>query len=131
MFTCFNNSFILIISTNDYIENLTFQFKNPHSPVMAGIFVVYNFIQLYLICGLIVVLVWLFEAYSSGRITFSNESVSKQNWSNIFYSLYHLVKSDRFNFKHAPLLEFLWTVFPIVILVFIAYPSFTLLYCLD
>jgi len=36
-----------------------------------------------------------------------------------------------YNFSHVPMLEFIWTLFPGIILIFMAYPSFKLLYAID
>ena len=127
----------LIFYSNDYIEQLTCQFKNPHSPLMGGIFIIYNFIQIYLICGLILVLVWLYEAYKSGLVKSISlnvynelDAIQSHNYQ-IKKFMRQMVVSKQLSETHAPLLEFLWTIFPIIILMFIAYPSFALLYALD
>jgi len=56
----------------------------------------------------------------------------------VFYFLYrilvqfnHVTHSVSEKFTHSSLLEIVWTILPAVVLIFIAVPSFTLLYSLD
>lgn len=126
-----------LFDCNDYIDQYVCQFKNPHSPVMVGIFSVYNYIQLFLLFGLILVIVWLEEAlFSAGMYKFSKFYYSKICIASIsriwvLEKLNLRVRNGDLKIAHAPTLEFIWTVVPIFLLIFIAWPSFGLLYSIE
>lgn len=85
--------------------------QDPASPIAEGIYEVHNIIMFYLI--LVIFLVFYLAL--------------KINWK-------FNVHSNKFSYKyliHGPELEFIWTCFPIVILLLIAFPSFVLLYVMD
>lgn len=95
----------------DVAENGQIGFQDPASPVAEGIVNFHNYIFTYL--TFIVVLVsWMLISI------LVNFSKAKRSISHK-----HMV--------HGTLLELIWTVTPAVILVFIAFPSFQLLYLMD
>jgi len=87
-------------------------FQAPATPIAEGILNFHNHIMFFVI-GIATFVGWLMARCLSH---FSVSSVSD-------------VSSD--NFTHATALEIVWTVIPAIILLFIAVPSFSLLYSMD
>ena len=95
----------------DAAEPWQFGFQSAATPVMEGIINFHNHIMFFLI-GVGVFVFWLlFRCLSF----FAADSKTK--------------KID--NFTHATNVEIIWTIVPAIILVFIAVPSFALLYSMD
>lgn len=99
-------------------------FKDPASPIMEGIIDLHNYIFVYLILILIFVTVtFLNIVYEFGYLfnfpTNENDVLLR----------YDLVKVNKIT--HNTLLELIWTIIPTVILIYIAIPSFILLYAMD
>lgn len=128
---------VTILDCNDYIDKYVCQFKNPHSPIMVGIFSVYNYIQLFLLFGLILVIVWLEESllsaglYKFSKFRFSRIYLNKSERFELLGKLDSRVRGGDLKLSHAPTLEFIWTIVPIFLLIFIAWPSFGLLYSIE
>jgi cytochrome c oxidase subunit 2 len=80
--------------------------QDPATPVAEGMLFFHNYLMFFLIAIVVSVLWLLYSAFHQKVVT-----VSK--------------------FSHSSLLEIIWTILPAVLLVFIAVPSFTLLYSLD
>jgi len=91
---------------------LVWQFgtQNPATPSMEGMIFFHNYLMVYLIV-ITVFVCWMLVQ------VFNYFDFSKRNRT--------------FVFTHSSLLEIAWTVLPAVALVYIAIPSFTLLYSLD
>jgi cytochrome c oxidase subunit 2 len=104
-FSLFNISFC------DAAESWQINPQDPATTVMEWMVEFHNFIM----CDLILVtaIVIFFLYYS---LKFFNSNVNK---------------TSAVSFSHDSLLEIAWTIFPAVILVGIAFPSFGLLYALD
>lgn len=84
--------------------------QDPATPIMEGMISFHNYLVFYIIF-IGVAVCWLLYKI----IINFNSTVNK--------------KADQFN--HSSILEIIWTIIPAVILVFIAVPSFALLYSLD
>jgi len=91
---------------------LVWQFgvQNPATPSMEGMIFFHNYLMVYLI------VITVFVCWMLAQV-FNYFDVNKRN--------------KTFVFTHSSLLEIAWTVLPAVALVYIAIPSFTLLYSLD
>lgn len=131
-----NDSYLFFC--NDYIDKYICQFKNPHSPIMVGILIVYNYIQVFLLFGLLLVIIWLEESLrSSGIYNLSKYYFKKEYISTKFKRLFlknnigSRVRDGDLKIAHAPQLEFVWTIVPVFLLIFIAWPSFVLLYSIE
>jgi cytochrome c oxidase subunit 1 len=95
----------------DAPEKWQMNFQDPATPIMEKIIDLHHDIQFFLIIIVIAVLwfllrtVWLFNETNTQTV--------------------------RFSFDHHTNLELIWTIIPTVILIFIAIPSFALLYAID
>ena len=120
---------------NDYLNQFTFYFKDPKSSSMSGICLTYSYVMGWIFLTFIIVFVTYYEALLSAGIRF---------FSNGWYTarnLYHhtilqlqidkIVRGGGLRFKHFPNLEFAWTIIPMFLLIFMAWPSFTLLFSID
>lgn len=91
-------------------HNWQFGFQVPYSPVMEGIINFHHDLFFFLVCIL------FFVSYLLTRsILLFDKNINKNSLM----------------VTHAPLLEIVWTVIPALILIFIAIPSFSLLYSID
>jgi cytochrome c oxidase subunit 2 len=98
------NSFFF--SYCDSAERWQVTIQDPATPIAEGMFFFHNYLMFFLVAiGIFVV--WMLGC----SIYFSNNKPIK--------------------FSHSNILEIIWTIIPAVILLFIAIPSFTLLYSLD
>jgi cytochrome c oxidase subunit 2 len=94
----------------DAAENWALTFQDPATPIMEGIINFHNHIMIFL--TVIVVLV----AWLMGRaIVMFEENVHP----------------TPIKFTHSTPLEVVWTIVPAIVLLFIAIPSFALLYSMD
>lgn len=103
----------------DVPTNKQMFFQDPASPVMEGLIELHDFIF-----SFIVVLFFLvfFNIY---KIVYD---FNFENYKNIEKIKTHV---KLINFSHGVILEIVWTTIPSIILVFIAIPSFSLLYSMD
>jgi len=103
--------YFFLITQFDAPEKWQMNFQDPATPVMEKIIDLHHDIQFFLIIIVVTVLWLLLRA-----VYLFNE----QN-----------IATKRFLFSHHTQLELIWTIIPTVILVFIAIPSFALLYAID
>jgi len=102
--------FLLLLSYCDAPESWQFGLQDPATPIVEGMLFFHNYLMLFLIvigffvCWMLIRVIKLFNEISN--------------------------KSPKI-FNHSSFLEIIWTIFPAVILAFIALPSFNLLYSLD
>jgi cytochrome c oxidase subunit 2 len=95
----------------DVAEQWQVRFQDPATPMVEGMIYFHDYIMFFLTA------VGFFVAYFVYRIiVIFNEDNNKSKVQN---------------FTHSSLLEFIWTIIPAVILLFISIPSFALLYSLD
>ncbi len=105
--------FLLTITstTFDAPEKWQMNFQDPATPLMEKIIDLHHDIQFFLIIIVISVLwfllrtIWLFREENTNTV--------------------------RFAFDHHTSLELIWTIIPTIILIFVAIPSFSLLYAVD
>jgi cytochrome c oxidase subunit 2 len=104
--------FLLFISlcVKFYVSKYSLGFQIPASPVMEGIVNFHHDLFFFLLA------ICCFVFYMLGRCIFlyNNKSQSKP-----------------IIVVHAPILEIIWTLIPALILIFVAIPSFSLLYSMD
>ena len=103
----------------DVPTNKQMFFQDPASPVMEGLIELHDFIF-----SFIVVLFFLFF-FNIYKIVYD---FNFENYKNIEKIKTHV---KLINFSHGVILEIVWTTIPSIILVFIAIPSFSLLYSMD
>lgn len=99
-----------VVATCDAPESWQMGPQDPATPVMEGMIYFHNYLFFYIVLIAIFVCWYLTKII----ISFNSESneVSKK-------------------FTHSSLLEIVWTIFPAILLIIIAIPSFSLLYSLD
>lgn len=114
----------------DFSTNLQKSFQDPATPLMEGIVDLHHHIFFFLIVILIIV-VWLL----CNILYFYNSSLLNKrmgNTSNNLLSYFISISLEKQKkFTHDYVIEIVWTVIPSIVLVFIALPSFTLLYSID
>lgn len=126
----FNNNFFC----NNYLNPLSFSFENPKTSAMLGIIGLYDYIMFFLSVIFIMTMFFLYLSYKTAF--YSTQVDFKKSDSTEKSELMRYIKSyvvNKYNLKssHHPLLEFVWTVSPALVLACIAYPSFILLYSID
>ena len=98
----------VLYSYNDIPYRWQYRFQDPATPSAEGMLNFHNYIMFFLILIFFVVL-WM-----------------------LFASLYLFKTNEKpYKFTHSSFLEITWTVVPAFLLLFIAFPSFTLLYSLE
>lgn len=98
-------------SLSDAAVSWQLGFQAPATPIAEGIINFHNHIMFFIV-GIAIFVGWLLaRCLSHFSATFSTDSAD--------------------NFTHATTIEIVWTVVPAIILLFIAVPSFSLLYSMD
>lgn len=101
--------------SNDVAKDYQWQFQDPATTWFEGIIDLHSYIMVY-VAFLLFGVLWLLASI----ILQSLDGSSK--WNNRFTYKYNV---------EGRMLEFIWTIFPAVILILIAIPSFKLLYWMD
>jgi cytochrome c oxidase subunit 2 len=94
----------------DSPESWQIGIQDPATPVLEGMIYFYNYLMVFLIIIGFFVLWMLYKIIISFNETANPIAVK---------------------FTHSSLLEIIWTILPAIVLLFVAVPSFTLLYSLD
>jgi cytochrome c oxidase subunit 2 len=110
LYIFFQNSLIFSIAHCDAPESWQMNFQDPATPAAEGMLFFHNYLWFFLIIIGFTTFWVLFEA-----LKFHDEN-------NV---------SNPKRFTHSSLLEIIWTIIPAIILLFMAIPSFSLLYSLD
>jgi cytochrome c oxidase subunit 2 len=99
-------------------------FQDSATPIMEGIVNLHNYIFFFLIA----VLVFTFFMIYNILVVYYHHANNPETLSELAfrYEILHNIK-----ITHGTLLEIVWTIIPSLILVFIAVPSFALLYSMD
>ena len=116
--------FILLDSAVEY----QLGFQDPATPIMEGIIDLHHHIFFFLVVILFFVLWFMYKILD--YFCLIPISLEKNNDSKIFYFVIN--KLSLLNkVHHHHILEIIWTIIPSIILIFIAVPSFSLLYSMD
>lgn len=104
-------STIFLLGLFDYAEPWQLSFQDPATPIMEGIIDLHHDIMFFLVL-IIVFILWI-----------------------LLRIVYHFQEHNNHNLPstvtHHTTLEIIWTIIPAIILIFIAIPSFALLYAMD
>lgn len=100
-------------------------FQDPATPVMEGIIDFHNHLMFFVVLVVTLVCWILYEILN--RFTAKLRIDPKQ--PHLGYQFYYAKPAVKFS--HAALLEIVWTLFPTIILMVVAVPSFALLYAID
>jgi len=102
--------FLISLLSSNFPKNYQYGFQKPASPVMEGIINFHHDLFFFL------TVILFFTFYILARIIILfNKDVNKKPIVVV----------------HAPILEIVWTLIPAIILLFVAIPSFSLLYSID
>lgn len=111
LFSFINIYFFIPVASLDSGENWQIGFQDPATPIMQGIVELYDDIFFFLIVVICTVfwllfrLIWNFNSHA-------NKLIVKE-------------------IKYGEIIEVVWTIVPAILLLFVAVPSFTLLYSMD
>ena len=110
----------------DFAFNNTIYFQNPASSTCCGILDLHNYVMLWLIIIFFPLVYIFFNILKNNNIIWEYpEFFNHKNKINISKIIYLNT------FIHGSTLEVIWTIIPAIILIFIAIPSFALLYAID
>jgi len=107
LFTMFLN---FLYTSCDIAEDWQLSFQDPATHTVEGMIFFHDYLLIFIVAIGIFVFYFLYR---------------------ILIQFNHLTYHAAEKFTHSSLLEILWTILPAVVLIFIAVPSFTLLYSLD
>jgi len=116
---------IVAVSYSDAPYQWQMGFQDPATPVMEGIIDFHNHLMFFVVLVVTLVCWVLYEVLN--RYTAQLKIDPKQ--PELGYQFYYAKPAVKFS--HAALLEIVWTLFPTIILMVIAVPSFALLYAID
>ena len=114
-------------------------FSEPATPIMYGIIELHNYIFFFLIIILAFVVTLIFNTLNSFYFYFFYNKGILQYFlsgsnSNLKFITQKKLINEFLNYRpitHGTILEIIWTLFPAIILAFIAIPSFSLLYAMS
>jgi len=106
------------------LNKLFFGFSEPATPIMEGIIDFHNYIFFFLV----LIFIFVFTILCNILIYFWYFFEKPSNkWDILFRNFVY----NNNNVTHGTLLEIVWTVIPAIVLMVIAFPSFSLLYSMD
>jgi heme/copper-type cytochrome/quinol oxidase subunit 2 len=107
-----------------YLSKLFLGFSEPATPIMEGIVDFHNYIFFFLI----LIFVFVFTIMCNILIYFWYFFENPSNKWDIFFRDFMFLNNK---VTHGTVLEIVWTTVPALILIVIAFPSFSLLYSMD
>ena len=132
----FNESLLCV---NDHTDAWRVTFQDPTTPIAYGIIKLHDHIMFFLAVILFVVGYLLFSTYKKFYYGDMNNDLPDSKNISSFSSListykdnlFFNVKNRTYNINHGTTIEIIWTILPAFVLLFIAIPSFALLYAMD
>jgi cytochrome c oxidase subunit 1 len=133
------NFFIPLSCVNDHTDAWRITFQDPTTPIAYGIIKLHDHIMFFLAVILFVVGYLLLSTYNKfyyggmnsdlpeSKDIFSFSSLISTYKDNLLFN----VKNRTYNINHGTTIEIIWTILPAFVLLFIAIPSFALLYAMD
>jgi len=124
---------------NDHTDSWRVSFQDPTTPIAYGIIKLHDHIMFFLAVILFVVGYLLFSTYKKFYYGGLNNDLPDSKAISLFDSLIAGYKESllfnitnrTYNINHGTTIEIIWTILPAFILLFIAVPSFALLYAMD
>lgn len=128
-----------LLCFNDHTNSWKIGFQDPTTPIAYGIIKLHDHILFFLAVILFVVGYLLFSTYKKFYYGSLNNDLPESKGISLFSSLVGSYKENlsfnvtnrTYNINHGTTIEIIWTVLPAFILLFIAVPSFALLYAMD
>lgn len=124
---------------NDHTDAWRVTFQDPTTPIAYGIIKLHDHIMFFLAVILFIVGYLLFSTYNKFYYGGMNSDLPESKDISLFNnlissykdSLLFNVKNRTYNINHGTTIEIIWTILPAFVLLFIAIPSFALLYAMD
>nr|AKT93977.1 cytochrome oxidase subunit 1 and subunit 2 [Acanthamoeba castellanii] len=136
VFFAFNDSLLCL---NDHTNSWKIGFQDPTTPIAYGIIKLHDHILFFLAVILFVVGYLLLSTYRKFYYGSLNNDLPESKNISLFATLINTYKENlsfnvlnrTYNINHGTTIEIIWTILPAFILLFIAVPSFALLYAMD
>lgn len=133
------NFFSPLGCVNDHTDAWRITFQDPTTPIAYGIIKLHDHIMFFLAVILFIVGYLLFSTYNKFYYGGMNSDLPESKDISLFGSLISTykdsllfnVKNRTYNINHGTTIEIIWTILPAFVLLFIAIPSFALLYAMD
>jgi cytochrome c oxidase subunit 1 len=133
------NLFTPLSCVNDHTDAWRVSFQDPTTPIAYGIIKLHDHIMFFLAVILFVVGYLLLSTYKKFYYGGMNSDLPESKDISLFSSLIASykdnllfnVKNRTYNINHGTTIEIIWTILPAFVLLFIAIPSFALLYAMD
>jgi cytochrome c oxidase subunit 1 len=133
------NFFSPLSCVNDHTDAWRITFQDPTTPIAYGIIKLHDHIMFFLAVILFIVGYLLFSTYNKFYYGGMNSDLPESKDISLFGSLISTykdsllfnVKNRTYNINHGTTIEIIWTILPAFVLLFIAIPSFALLYAMD
>jgi cytochrome c oxidase subunit 1 len=128
-----------LLCVNDHTDFWKINFQDPVTPIAYGIIKLHDHILFFLVVILFVVAYLLFSTYKKFYFGDLNNDIPDAKNLSIFSNIINaykenigfIVKNRTYAINHGTTIEIIWTILPAFILLFIAIPSFALLYAMD
>jgi len=136
VFFAFQDSLLCL---NDHTNSWKIGFQDPTTPIAYGIIKLHDHILFFLAVILFVVGYLLLSTYRKFYYGSLNNDLPESKNISLFTTLINTYKESlsfnvlnrTYNINHGTTIEIIWTILPAFILLFIAVPSFALLYAMD
>lgn len=136
VFFAFHDSLLCL---NDHTNSWKIGFQDPTTPIAYGIIKLHDHILFFLAVILFVVGYLLLSTYRKFYYGSLNNDLPESKNISLFSTLINTYKENlsfnvvnrTYNINHGTTIEIIWTILPAFILLFIAVPSFALLYAMD
>lgn len=128
-----------LLCLNDHTNSWKIGFQDPTTPIAYGIIKLHDHILFFLAVILFVVGYLLLSTYRKFYYGSLNNDLPESKNISLFATLINTYKENlsfnvvnrTYNINHGTTIEIIWTILPAFILLFIAVPSFALLYAMD
>ena len=132
-------SYESLLCVNDHTDPWKIGFQDPTTPIAYGIIKLHDHILFFLAVILFVVGYLLLSTYKKFYYGSLNSDLPESKGISLFNNLIGSYKENllfnvtnrTYNINHGTTIEIIWTILPAFILLFIAVPSFALLYAMD
>jgi len=125
---------MLFLTYLDFPRDWQIGFQDPATAIMEGIIELHNTIFFFLIIITILVFWMFYKIFLYFSYRFNSLFVkNKTEYNNWKFLVFYLIKKnlDSQKINHNSTLEIVWVILPAIVLIFIAIPSFTILYSMD
>jgi cytochrome c oxidase subunit 1 len=133
------SEFSSLLCVNDHTSSWKINFQDPVTPIAYGIIKLHDHILFFLTVIVFITGYLLYSTYKKFYYGILNNDLPESKAASLFDSLIDNLKASlsfnvanrTYNINHGTTIEIIWTILPAFILLFIAVPSFALLYAMD